>query len=806
MVKNNFLGGIQTQYSPEKSDFANTYQLLTNGRVRNNVVELVRRPVDIDPPAGTLQCLAAFDDNVLCFVSGTPYYRKVTQTFWTAITGASLSATAPRVYLEALPGSSVNFKRKTSSATLDLSSPVGSSRACLFCTDGETQPIIIFPDASARATKSWSEWTIDDREYVPICIAPKFIGSKLYVVIKDSDGRYTQIAQSVSGRPLDFVLLVNDAGDKAGADELAFGAPALRFHVGYDELTAISAVPGADGAFIACSIRSATQVIPDFTRLIAGEPTFNRQPLFDVGAFGPEAITDINGDTAIVYPGGIRSYNSVQQLKWQGKNSPLNRQIQNLTTVALQTTGATCQFDNYTGFAVQTKFGPGIVWWDQTLGVFVALDIWSEVSKILEFAVVNTVSQSRLYFRTDANKIFEAFAGAYGEGQLVFQDLSTVDGGSVMALRNFGAAFLLGTQAGYGSIDVYADRALVHTNTEELPVTSAQEDPSARPITPGVIVPDTRSLELKIVEPVRAYKNTVVVRWTGDAKLSSVTIDEEVTNGTQNTAVPAVQTLTPEYKFIFFSDDGLINANRTANNIRMRGESSVTAFIGAGDHAYDSGTEAEVNANFKAYWNVEKLANKLYAVPGNHDLDTGDGTHFFQYVRQTPERYSKVQFGAHTEVFLFNSGLNTAGTQTDPNNSDGASLLLSTQAQTLLDDLAASTARNKIVVWHHPPYTSSATYYPGITTFQPLAEAIAKAGASALVCGHAHLYERLNKYLPIFVVGTGGAPLHSLSTTLAEGSKKQIIDYGYLRVNAGPVRCIWEFVGSAGTVLDKFIT
>ncbi len=154
MVKNNFLGGIQTQYSPEKSDFENTYQLLTNGRVRNNVVEPIRRPVEVSPPSGTLQCLAAFDDNILCFVSGTPYYRKVTQAFWTPISGASLSSSATRVYVEPIPGSSVNFKRMTSAAALDLSSPVGSSRACLFCTDGDSQPIVIFPDGSARVTKS----------------------------------------------------------------------------------------------------------------------------------------------------------------------------------------------------------------------------------------------------------------------------------------------------------------------------------------------------------------------------------------------------------------------------------------------------------------------------------------------------------------------------------------------------------------------------------------------------------------------------------------------------------------------------
>ncbi len=802
--KTNFLGGIQTQFSPEKSAFAESYALLTNCRVRNNVVEPVRGPLELDIPPGTMQNLSAFDTNILLFSGGIPYYRAITASLWTVISGGNLSNTPARIYTEVIPGSEVNHKR-TTGGVLDFTTPVGSSRACVFCADGVSQPIVIFPDGSCRATNTWAKWTATNREYVPVCSIPKFVGAKLYVAMKDSDGRLTQIAHSVSGRPLDFVLLLNSDGDKAGSTEPEFGAPALRFHVGYDELTALSKINAADGAFIATTARTTSYVIPDFNRLIAGEPTHIRQPLFDVGSFGPEAITDINGDTAVVYPGGIRTFNGVSQLKFQGKNAPLNRQIQNLTASGLQTTGATCQFDNYTGFAVSTKYGPGIVWWDQTLGVFVAVDIWAGVGQILEFASVITPTVNKLYFRTDDNKLYEAFAGAYGESQITLHDVSTMSGAEMLSLRTISVAALSGTTAGYMTADQYADRRLITSATEYVNAADANENPSARPVTPGTLLPDTVMFDFTFSNPVRSYHITPVLRWSGDAKISAINLQVEPYSGPNRPPVEPSEEI-PNLKLVFFGDDGVINANRTALNARMRAETNVDAFIGAGDHAYNSGTQAEVNTNFKAYWETERLAGKLYAVPGNHDLDTGDGTWFFQYVRQAPERYSHVMLDAHTEIFLFNTGIKTSGAQTDPRNSDGASYLLSSQAQELLQDLSNSTARNKIVIWHHPPYTSSATYYPGITTMQPLAAAIADAGASALVCGHAHLYERINNQLPIFIVGCSGQSLHSISTTLADGSMKQLAEYGYLRVSAGPLRCVWEFVNSAGVVRDSFVT
>jgi len=805
--KTNFLGGIQTQFSSEKSDFDNTFQLLTNARVRLNVVEPVRSPLRLTFPAGTIQNLSAFDSNLLIFVEGEPWYRPASGTSWTRAVGGSLSPTAERVRVEAIPGSSVNFKRVLSNASLNFSSPVGSTRSAVICTDGISQPLVIFPDGSVRATNNWSEWTPTNREYVPVCDLPKMIGSKLYVAIKDSDGRLTQIAHSVSGRPLDFVLLVNDAGDKAGSTEPEFGAPALRFHTGYDPITAIVQPAAADGAFLVTSAKASTLVIPVFDILIAGEPVHTRQPLFDVGAFGPESITDINGDTAVVYPGGIRTYNGVQQLKFQGRNSPLNKQIQNLTTNGLQTTGATCQFDNYTGFAVDTKYGPGVVWWDQTLEVFVAVDIWPGVSKIVEFATVISATVNELYFRTDDGFLFKAFAGDYGEQQITLQDVTLTDADVLTSVRGVSIAMLNGDTAGHITVDIYADRKLISSQTELLKAANVVEDPSARPITPGTLVPDATTLNFTFGVPERAYRTTPVIRWSGSARLSTIRFEVETYPGVSNegSSYGSGETIDP-LKILFFADDGVVNTNRTLVNMAMRAERNVDAYVGAGDHIYNSGTQAELDLRFKAYWNTEKLAGKLYAAPGNHDLDTSDGAPFFQYVRQTPERYSTVMLDAHTEIFLFNTGIKTSGAQTDPRNSDGATYLESSQARELLADLRASTARNKIVVWHHPPYTSSAAYYPGITTMQPLTEAIADAGASALVCGHAHLYERLNKHLPIFIVGSGGQALHSISTVLADGSMKQIAEYGYLRVAAGPLRCTWEFVNSGGTVRDRYLT
>jgi len=784
MNKTRFQGGIRNQFISEKEDLESSYRLLINARVRDDAVRPIQLPLeDTSLPAGLAQGVYAFDNYILAFIAGFAYYKALGATTWLRIPDLTMTATAERIYVERIPASTVNFKRKGDAGGLDFTAPVGQSQSALICMDG-ARPYIIFPDGSARATNTWSQWTDTNREYVPNGRFPLFVNNKLYCVVQDSAGRWTQIVSSVSGRPLDFVQLVNSAGGKAGASENDYGALALAYSVSYDELTALARTNAAERAFLATTNNSSYLVLPDYNNTIAAEPTYGNQALFNVGALGPETITDLNGDTAVMYKGGLRTFNGVAQLKWEGRNAPLMRNIQTLLGDILQSYGATIQFDNYVGFALQTIYGAGVIWWDDTLQNFVALDIYPGAARIKQFAAINTAAEQELYFITFDNRLFRAYAGAAAEAAITLHDVSQPDAGGSLIVNSVTPSFIPGTENGYVAVTLRADENVIEGKTREL--TAGQ----------------TAAPRL-LLSPYNAIRSGVEIRWTGGAALTRVNLEISPYNGIEVEPFSTDTSDISEQLFIFVSDDGLLNANRTAVYNAIIKERGVTAVIGMGDHIYNSGTQAELDTNMAPYWERFRAAGRFFAAPGNHDNDTGDGTAFFQYVRQTPARYSVVSF-AHTDVFLFDTGYKTNGTQVNADNLNGATIDVSRQADWLVRELKASTKRNKLVVWHHPAYTSGATYGPGKTELRPLLRRAIDAGATAIFNGHSHLYERIVNEIPQFTVGTGGAALHSIGTRAA-GSAAALASYGYLRARVTPLRVVYEFCDVNGSVLDNYV-
>lgn len=801
MNKTNFIGGMRGQFDSSKEDWANSYRLLINARSRENVIKPIRLPVeDTTLPAGLKQGIYTFDRYILAFVAGAAYYKDASAETWNTVPGFAMSATAPRIYVERIPASYTNFKRDGSDGALILASPTTQSPTAIICMDGVTQPWVVFPDGSARATKTWNEWSAADPEYVPIGKFPMFRNGKLYCVVADSAGRFNQIVGSVTGRPLDFVILVNNSGDKAGSAEHQYGARALAYHVSFEDVTAMRSLNALEGGFLVTTARGSYIVTADYTKLIAGEPLrYSNQPLFAVGALNPDAITDLNGDTAVIYQDGIRTFNGVAQSRWEGKNAPLIRNIQSILGANLQTYGATVQWDNYVGFALQTNYGGGVIWWDDTLANFVALDLYPGAARIKQFAAVNTPAARRLFFITEDDRVFEAFVGAYAEAAITLHDLPIEDAGTSLAVRSVVGNFRAQGGAGYWTASLLADGQLI-TATSKPIVASGTLTSAWRAIAPELV--GNAHVSTLEVAATAAARNTLELRWTGGATLCAIGV--EAAPGTQEIMPFELSAEEePAEKFLFIGDDGTVNANRTAVHNAMKAERDVTAVIGAGDHIYESGTQAELDVVLEPYWGLYREFGRFYAVPGNHDLDTDAGAPFFQFVRQTPTRYSVVSF-EHTDVFLFDTGLTTAGAQVNPDNSDGPTLATSTQAEWLVNALRSSTKRNKIVVWHHPAYTSSSNYGPGNADMQAVQRRAIDAGATAIINGHAHLYERIVSEIPQFIVGTGGRTPHSIGTR-ASGSQQALSTYGYLRVVCSPVRAVFEFVSADGIVLDKFV-
>lgn len=789
ITKSEFRRGMRQQFVADKEDAAASYALLINGRPRTNTIEPIRLPVeDTSLPSGLKQGVYSFDKYILAFVAGQLFTKSEGSANWIPVSGVSLSPTAARVYVERIPASYLNFQR-TATGSITPQSPTQQIPAGLICMDGETQPVLVFPDGSARTTQNWTQWTKALPEYVPIGKYPVLHDGKLYCVIKDKNNRWTQIAHSVTGRPTDFVILIDNNGNRAGAEEDNYGALALSYAVSYDEITAIARINAAEGNFLVTTTRASYLVKPNYDATIAGEPTFSNQSLFAVGAIGPESITDLNGNTAVVSPEGIRTFNGVAQIRWEGRNDPIIRNIQRLFDSRLQTYGSTVQYDNYVGFALETVYGNGIVWWDDTLAEFVALDLYPGAARIAQFAVVNTPSVRALYFITADNRLFRAYSGAFAETRLTLQSFSAEAAGGAVSLQGVTCNFTHSETDGYWSVNALADNQLLEGTTRKLS---------------AVVVPAQRgdaSAGKILIPGYPAARVAVEIRWVGGAKLSKIDVDFSAFDGVEVEPFDTVTDSSEEQKFILVSDDGVVNPNRDAVHEAMIAEQNVTAYIGAGDHIYYNGTEAELRERLKPYWDRARKNAPFYACAGNHDIDTLDGFQFYSYMRQFSGRNGVIRF-KHTDFFFFDTGITTAGVQVNPDNLPV--LATSTQANWLVDALKSSAARNRIVVWHHPAYTSGSSYGPGVVQMQPLLQRVIDAGATAVINGHTHLYERIVSTIPQFTVGTGGHPLHGIGPRNAN-SKRIIATYGYVRLRANPVRAVFEFVDTSENVLDKFI-
>ena len=179
--------------------------------------------------------------------------------------------------------------------------------------------------------------------------------------------------------------------------------------------------------------------------------------------------------------------------------------------------------------------------------------------------------------------------------------------------------------------------------------------------------------------------------------------------------------------------------------------------IGMGDYDGDPATMAQLLTN---------LTTPKFACPGNHD-DWGTTTRIEFNANFNGGGYRKISI-PYVDFFLYDfylkmdeSDYNTLWNAYDVTlNARQAS----TQGQWLINGLAASTAKWKIVAFHNPAWASPSDY-PGNPLDLPLATNMQwdwyALGADLILNGHYHFYERLLKNtgsgnVPIIICGTAG--------------------------------------------------
>lgn len=411
--QDSFAGGMNQQVDGSRVG-ANEYPLLVNGRTRNGTVDPVTRPINRTPNGVTqLQGIYAAGAFSVLFADGKAYYKDETSagSSYSQIPDFQMSTNAQILYACAVPASTVNLQRSLVSAAdaklgVKFATAEASSPQCLLVQDGINQPWIILPNGTARITSNYNQWTQTNREYVPIGRQMLWSGGILYIVSADG----AQIFRSVSGRPLDFMVIIDDTGNKLPS-EADGGAAQISHKVDYAPITAISSLNSPDGAFYVSTARTSYAVRPNLDVTLYGEPSYDNVFLFSTGSVNQFSLCDILGDVALVDYSGIRSFNAVQQYRVDGKNSPFSARINKLIDGYSQTASAAVSYDNYALFSVQTVFGRGFLVFDTIAQRWTSLDLHDEFASnaVLMFAEIKTTATRKLLCVTAGN-LYELYS------------------------------------------------------------------------------------------------------------------------------------------------------------------------------------------------------------------------------------------------------------------------------------------------------------------------------------------------------------------------------------------------------------
>jgi len=562
-----FRGGLNyvadtTQMGPGE------YPLAINCRTRFDTVDPINKHLDITDPlfTGTKQACISVGNYLVVFSGGYGWYKNIAivGSGWAPIIrqdgGGQLrmSSIVDRIYLQDIPASTVNYKRvpasANASADVNLTTAAVPSPTGILVQDGNSQPWIVFADGTARVTKTYEQWTTEDREYVPIGTLMCMYDGILYVV------NGNKILRSCTGRPLDFMVVLDVNGNKIAPE--SGDAYAVSHEIDGDPITAIGVVNSNVKAIVVCSYRNTNLVIPDLTTTLFGEPTFTNQFICSTGAINQLCTTDILGDTAFVTFKGLRSFNAVLQDRNEGRNLPFSRSVFRLFKDIVQTTAAATNFDDYAIFDVNTVYGRAWLIYDTLSQKFAAFDISSLLNgaAVKQFAVAKTAISDRLFFITN-DKLFEAFgdtASAPETAQYYCGDTTSNDPRKELKLRQIKCIFTNIFESGTINAIVYGDGK---TNGEVLTKNVIQPTvnttlPQAVPFDYGDDVDIVRNVIFPIDNPRVVWMVGTLISWNFRASLSNISLqatvqafsnalETAVEDNALNTNYPLITAMTP---------------------------------------------------------------------------------------------------------------------------------------------------------------------------------------------------------------------------------------------------------------------
>jgi hypothetical protein len=448
---------VAAKYATGKSPYTigyNQYRAGFNVRNRFDVLTPTHSSMqDTTAPVGNYQGLIAFGDSLILFCNGKAYFKSpltvnvssedgyiaVSPNTWQQIPNFSMDSKINRLWTIAIPVSTTNYARLSGTftgvgglpvpsasntlTTINISATFAGNLSGLLVQDGINQPQFIFLDinnsnaVTCRTTQTYAEWSFpldnntllltgpDEREYVPIGTYMEWYNGILFIVAPDGENIY----RSVSGRPLDFVINVDQYGQKGG------DATTTSYSVGVGGITCLKSL-SSGALFVSAGNQVCFAVTLNTTPnapTIFGEYTFIRTFLFNAGCISDKCIIDILGDTGFIDLNGIRSFNAVASQQNEGRNSVFSATIQSLFSgIPGQDIDyvSAFNFDNYALFSVNTYYGYVIVVYDTINQCWSSIDIEQTNNHSVKQFAGMTIDILELWAITDDNRLLQLYA------------------------------------------------------------------------------------------------------------------------------------------------------------------------------------------------------------------------------------------------------------------------------------------------------------------------------------------------------------------------------------------------------------
>jgi len=214
-----------------------------------------------------------------------------------------------------------------------------------------------------------------------------------------------------------------------------------------------------------------------------------------------------------------------------------------------------------------------------------------------------------------------------------------------------------------------------------------------------------------------------------------------------------------------------------------------------GDNVYEDATTSDWTNCYQPTWGRHKARTRPAA--GNHEYQSSNATPYFNYfgaaAGKPGEGWYSYNLGAW-HIVVLNSNCSPVG---------GCSAG-SPQERWLRADLAAHPAPCTLAVWHHPRFSARLA----TSSVQAFWKALSDYEADVVMAGHSHHYERFALLGPSgspdptgirsFVVGTGGAELHSGGSATTGSEVRNNSTYGVMRLTLRPQGYDWKFLPKSG--------